>query len=384
MLKKVTQDACNSGSLEKCTSSKFKRMNYFHGMLLTEEDFVDEQNYIREKLKLHNRLHGAGVIWGLRLIHDCIEVPSKDPAKKKTITKIFIEGGLALDCAGNEIVVCEKYLVPLDEKIDDLRCSGLLKKVEGKFVGPRLFIGIRYCECKSQPAEQYTSECADDKLRPQFSRVREGFNVQLFTADELPGCEQHKGSTNGCSHGCSHCCSECAGLHACSEQEQIIILGYVENYDVNTEDSDHKAANIAPHENCPTTPSHLGEPIWAYPRWESQKQSILRSVYTEAGWIDISVLIGKGKAEAEEWLKGKEFTVGMTYKSGSITNVREFAEKATRAQHWAELKSVIDLVTDKNEKCVLFLFVNPPRPLPPIPGGGTGHVEVTGREDAAR
>ena len=71
-------NACNSGCFEKCTSGKFKRMNYFHGMLLTEEDFVDEQTYLREKLKLHNRIHGAGVIWGLRLINDCIEVPSKD------------------------------------------------------------------------------------------------------------------------------------------------------------------------------------------------------------------------------------------------------------------------------------------------------------------
>ena len=351
MSKKVTHDACTSGSLEKCTSGKFKRMNYFHGMLLTEEDFVDEQTYIREKLKLHNRLHGSGVIWGLRLIHDCIKILSGKDAEKKTITKIFIEGGLALDCAGNEIIVCEKYLVPLDEKIDDLRCSGLLKKVEGKFVGPKLFIGIRYCECKSQPVEQYTSECADDKLRPQYSRVREGFNVQLFTAEELPGYEKQKGSKNGCSHDCP----ECAGLHACNEQEHLIILGCVENYDATSDDGNHEEANLTPHENCPTTFSHLGEP-----HWEAKKQNLLRTVYDEAGWIDVSVLIGKGKAEAEEWLKVKKFPVGKSYKSGSIPNLREFAEKATRAQHWAEPKSVIDLVTDKNDKCILFLFVNQP------------------------
>ena len=215
--------------------------------------------------------------------------------------------------------------------------------------------------------------------------------MQLFTADELPGCEQHKGSTKGCSHGCSHCCSECAGLHLCSEQEQIIILGSVENYDVTTEDLNHKESKITPHENCPTTPSNQGDPTWAYPRWESQKQSILRNVYTQAGWIDVSVLIGKGKDEAKEWLKDNTFGFGKIINSGSITKhseVREFAERASRAQHWAQPKSVIDLVTDKNEKCVLFLFVNPPPLLPTNPDEVTDHVDVTdrdgvtGREDA--
>src|SRR5438270_4777046 len=174
---------------DKCSSGKFKRVNYFHGMLLTEEDFVDEQTYLREKLKLHNRLHGAGVVWGLELELGRVQVGTKDD-----VTKVFIGAGLALDCAGNEIVVCERYLVPLDEKIEELRRFGRLERTEDsyppRYTGPKLFIGIRFCECKSQPAEQYTSECPDDRLRPQYSRVREGFAVQLFTAEELPGCRR--------------------------------------------------------------------------------------------------------------------------------------------------------------------------------------------------
>src|SRR5262245_30536440 len=238
MSKKVTH--------EKCNSSKFKRMNYFHGMLLTEQDFMDEQTYIREKLKLHGRLHGAGVVWGLRLIKDCVGVGSEEK-----LTKIFIEGGLALDCAGNEIVVCDDYLVPLDEKIDELRRFGLLKKVgecqPPVYEGPKLFIGIRYCECKSDPAEQLTSECADDRLRPQFSRVREGFSVQIFTLEELPGCVKHK--QNGSTNGCSQPCQDCGGLDPCSEEEQVIILGYVENYDTSSENPSHEDARITLSEN---------------------------------------------------------------------------------------------------------------------------------------
>ena len=45
---------------KRTVAGKFKRLRYFHGMLLTEDDFLEEQLYYREKLKLHNRLHGHG------------------------------------------------------------------------------------------------------------------------------------------------------------------------------------------------------------------------------------------------------------------------------------------------------------------------------------
>jgi hypothetical protein len=341
MSNKVVQQMCNSG--------QFKRMNYFHGMLLTEQDFVDEQTYVREKLKLHNRLHGAGVVRGLCLVKDCIEVDSVE------VTKIFIEGGWALDCAGNEIVVCRDYLVPLDEKIDELRRFGRLKRVgecqPPEYEGPKLFVGIRYCECKSDPAEQLTSECADDRLRPQFSRVREGFNVQIFTQEELPGCSTHgrTRSKNGCSHGCSDSCPDCKGLHICAEDEQIIILGSVENYDTSAGNPDHRDATITNADNN----------LPARRTWEMQKQSLLRQVLGKAGWIDVSILIGETKTGIGERLQKLGLTLGQTYNSGSIDDAQEFFGKARDAEPWAAPGSVIDVVTDESDKCVLFLLVNP-------------------------
>lgn len=356
MSKKVANGKCTSGKTEKCNSGKFKRMNYFHGMLLTEEDFVDEQTYLREKLKLHNRLHGAGVVWGLRLIKDCVEVDVD--GKPQKITKVFIEGGLALDCAGNEIVVCEQYLIPLDEKVSELRRFGLLEKVEGsqppKFEGPKLFVVIRYCECKSQPAEQYTAECADDKLRPQYSRVREGFNVQLLTEEELPDCQ--KGADAGPKDCCSHSCADCEGLHTCGEDEQIIILGSVENYDTAVERPDHKDAKFCQSESCTLTPDYLKESLW----WEVKRQRLLKAAFKEAEWIDVSFLLGESVATLEERLEKKGLKKGEVYKLGSLSNIGQFLEKASRAQHWAQPNSFVDAVTDKDSDCIIFLFVNPP------------------------
>jgi hypothetical protein len=46
--------------------AEFLRLNYFYGQMLSAQDFQTEQNFFREKMKLHNRcLHGYGVVCGL-------------------------------------------------------------------------------------------------------------------------------------------------------------------------------------------------------------------------------------------------------------------------------------------------------------------------------
>jgi hypothetical protein len=57
----------NSKKSETCIDAgKLQRLNYFYGQLLGVQDFQIEQDYFRDKLKLHNRcLHGYGVVCGL-------------------------------------------------------------------------------------------------------------------------------------------------------------------------------------------------------------------------------------------------------------------------------------------------------------------------------
>ena len=71
-----------------------KRNSYVSGTLHAPQDLKIEQTYFLEKLKRHNRfLHGFGVVEGLKL-------------NRKGIL-IKVEPGVALDCAGNEIVVSD-------------------------------------------------------------------------------------------------------------------------------------------------------------------------------------------------------------------------------------------------------------------------------------
>jgi hypothetical protein len=73
-------------------SDSLQRPRFFFGKLLTAEDFAQEQQYVLDKLKRHNRsLHGFGIVLGLK-------VTTKSG-------KIAIDPGLALDCQGNEIVI---------------------------------------------------------------------------------------------------------------------------------------------------------------------------------------------------------------------------------------------------------------------------------------
>ncbi|HEV2860991.1 MAG TPA: hypothetical protein VGX48_08300 [Pyrinomonadaceae bacterium] len=350
MSKNITHEQCHCGGTcgcgvtQRCISGRFKRVNYFHGMLLTEEDFVDEQTYFREKTALHGRLHGAGVVWGLGLVKDCVEVSVEGSVEQ--ITKVFIGGGLALDCAGNEIVVCEKYLVPLDEKIKELRQLGRLKRLEEceppTYKGPRLYVGIGFCECKSQPSEQYTSECADDRLRPQYSRVREGFEVHVFTEEELT---KWQGAGGG-----NHYCPACAGLHACREDELLVVLGYVEDYNASDDEAaDHNDARLV----------STAESIWA--RWDVQREKALRAVFRQSDWVDVSPVVGREAADVKQWLQHRGLTPGQTIVPGNIADVRAFMVRARDAQHWAEPGSTVDLVTGgPGSNCILFLLVNPP------------------------
>ena len=70
------------------------RVHFFHGKLLTADDFRDEQDYLSEKRRLHNRLcHGIGVVSGLGI----------SLASGTSPAVVTVAPGLALDGLGREV-----------------------------------------------------------------------------------------------------------------------------------------------------------------------------------------------------------------------------------------------------------------------------------------
>lgn len=333
---------------EKCSSSKFKRLNYFHGMLLTEDDFQDEQLYFREKLKLHNRLHGTGVVWGLTLKKEC---DPDDP----TQVKLFIEPGAALDCAGNEIIVCRDFLLPMNEKIKELKHLGLLTTCQLDTPEPLTFyIGIKYCECQSEPAEQYTAECADDTLRPQYSRIREGFSVAILTDDEYNQYPQ--------SETCIDI--DCQSIPHCSENEMTVFLGTVENYEPETPDCTQL---IVSSFNNPPIPLQWARLLRPQIQWERLKKEVLcATLGKNKEWINLSFLIGQKAEGIAERIKD----LGLTVKDGAAMDISEipdysaFLDSVKLAQPWARMQTETyqgDIVTVyKKNKCIVFFLIETP------------------------
>lgn len=88
----------------------FERNKFFNGKFITAADLTKEQEYVIEKNKLHNRMLGHGVVYGLK-------VKKAYPLN----TKIIIEPGHAIDCYGNDIVLCTEKVVDIADKIKACR-----------------------------------------------------------------------------------------------------------------------------------------------------------------------------------------------------------------------------------------------------------------------
>lgn len=126
-----------------------ERNRYFVGRLLGAEDFEQEQHYLLEKARRHNRLlHGWGIVCGLLV--------RPGPAE----SEVTVEPGYALDPRGDEILVEDEVTVDLCERTER-----------------PLYLAIRYAECATHPIPGGESV--------EYSRVRETFVIDIVT--ELPG-----------------------------------------------------------------------------------------------------------------------------------------------------------------------------------------------------
>jgi len=137
-----------------------KRNRFFTGKVLTAADLELEQQYHIEKRRLHNRfLHGWGVVAGLGV-------------SLRAGPNVVVEPGLAIDCAGNEVVL------DTPATLDISTLSG------------RHFVVIRYLEipCDEQPG------LGD----PEFSRVLESACVELSATNPAANHHGMGRGTPGC------------------------------------------------------------------------------------------------------------------------------------------------------------------------------------------
>lgn len=168
-----------------CKLTCFERPSYFCGQLLSDADLTLEENYVREKNKLYHRtLDGFGVVCGLRMKCDC-QCPGR----------IIIGDGYAIDCCGNDLVVCEprgfdvigelrkkKWL--LESPADPCKKEEYRERERDCIVRQCFYIGACYTEEPIDFVTPYTTECSPGPGPCQPTRIREGVRFEIY--DELP------------------------------------------------------------------------------------------------------------------------------------------------------------------------------------------------------
>jgi hypothetical protein len=157
----------------------FDRLNYFYGQLLGAGDFLTEQRYFREKLKLHNRcLHGFGVVCGLD-----VEVPAPT-TPPSTTASLQIDPGFALDPDGNELLVRHPIAIP---DVLALLSPADRASLPTSGTGVSLWISIAYHERGIEPNRPVLPDACAASPACLFGKTREDVCVQAtLTAPVIP------------------------------------------------------------------------------------------------------------------------------------------------------------------------------------------------------
>ena len=158
-----------------CQVRHFERNNYYHGKALTVRDLTAEQDYFNEKRRLLNRTTlGWGIVCGLEtcLHGDCV----------------VVEPGLAIDCCGRELLVCER------QGLSATRIAEALKVDPAKGTdGIRWVLCLEYDQCRTEQVSVPRS-CDQEGHGSEYNRIREGFRLVARRFDD----ECHRDHDESC------------------------------------------------------------------------------------------------------------------------------------------------------------------------------------------
>jgi len=141
-----------------CQVPHFERNNYFHGKTLSARDLTAEQQYFNQKRWLVNRMVlGWGIVCGLevRLDNGCLSVSS----------------GLALDCCGHELLVCDREAIDIDTIAAQLKIDSHKPTAHIRWA-----LCLEYCERKLEPVK-VPFACDQPERGQEHNRIRDHYRL---------------------------------------------------------------------------------------------------------------------------------------------------------------------------------------------------------------
>lgn len=130
---------------------------------------------------------GWGVVCGLDVKPRLID--PDDPSKGIDPSKVAVTPGLAIDCCGREILICEEQEVPLIP--EESECYK--EKKEEEQAEKRLILCLEYHECKTEAVHLPSIAC-DQKEKCEFNRIRDSFKIRVISESECniePSCSKN-------------------------------------------------------------------------------------------------------------------------------------------------------------------------------------------------
>jgi hypothetical protein len=176
------KQTCGSG----CGLIVTERNRYFTGKYMAARDFRGEQEYFLSRHRLHQRLlHGWGIVCGLRVCRH------PDPACADRW--VVVRSGVAVDCCGRELILCEDMPVRLPLPWPERAAQEQAEAEEAEEGAARrrrsLLLCARYQEEPIEKIPALYHEGACDPARREANRVRERIHLEVCEPDDLdPGC----------------------------------------------------------------------------------------------------------------------------------------------------------------------------------------------------
>ena len=135
-----------------CEPKHLERNKYYYGKQFTVRDMQQEQSYFLQRMALTNRaLFGWGVVCGLDI----------------TLcgTSLLVHPGLAMDCCGHQVLVCEE--VPVCMKAESAKCPG-----------KDYALCLEYAECETEEIKLPPDGC-EISCSQQHNRIRDHYRIRL-------------------------------------------------------------------------------------------------------------------------------------------------------------------------------------------------------------
>lgn len=207
-----TETMCREAT---CGPSVGERPRYYARQLITSDDLTLEQEYFRNKLRLHNRmLHGWGVVCGAQV---CL-VPKANGNGNGRFEPwmVVVKPGYALDPCGNEIHIDCARMVDLRKRegvsgVTGEPCVEAIDpwcvEVFDEQAGDDLYVAIRYKQYATRPVRVQPSGCGCDDTRCENSRWRDGYEIKIL--DYCPDTHNDRPDLKSVGHGPIPECPPC-------------------------------------------------------------------------------------------------------------------------------------------------------------------------------